>query len=885
MTPERHKQVNEICHAMLQLPSSQRLAYLGQACGQDEALRREIESLLDYEEQAATFIETPALEVLARDLAQAQSLTGQRISHFHLLAPLGKGGMGEVYRARDQRLGRQVAIKLLLPEFTANKTFVERFDQEARAASALNHPNILTVYEIDEVQGLHFIVAELVEGQTLRQVINNQPVDLPRALTIATQIASALQSAHEAGITHRDIKPENIMVRPDGLVKVLDFGLAKLTGRDEGGGRREESAKSIPFHASAFRPHPATNPGAVMGTVSYMSPEQARGQVVDHRSDLFSLGVVLYEMLTGHLPFTGSTPLEVLDCIVQQPPAPLPASVPDGVARIIATALQKAREERYQSAQEFWIDLTHSKEALNSAATAPPTILLPPAKRLGTRRALVAGLLLVFAVVSFLLWRASRTPRPEIKSLAVLPLKTLTHEAGDPSLGLGIADTIITKVSQIGGLVVRPTSAVRRYASSDADALQAAREQRVEAVLDGTIQRAGDRLRVNVNLLRTQDGASLWAEQFDLGFTEIFGLQDKVARQVAEHLQYRLSAAEQVRIAKQHTTNSLAYEYYVKATYYFGDRKMFWWQRELTDKSVELLQQAVALDPNYALARVMLAYGYAHTAIMHEENPELIRRATLELAQAEKLDPQLAEIHVVRSFILFSRYNNYPFEATLAELRQAQRLDPNAGHFELAFVYAHWGVAQWKEELEQALALEPASEVIKDHIIRFHFIENPEAALAAMKRFGLREQDPAYPLYMAFYYSAKRMPQEAAPYIAAATRNNPDWYNFRGLALALEGKFREAEATLDAWEKTKMPPVFHPVYHHFTHIAARIYALEGKSDEAVKWLRVTAQEGFPSYPAFLNDRYLDSIRNDPPFQQLMAEMKTRWENYQRVVSR
>ncbi|HEX4949167.1 MAG TPA: hypothetical protein VFZ34_20995, partial [Blastocatellia bacterium] len=282
-------------------------------------------------------------------------------------------------------------------------------------------------------------------------------------------------------------------------------------------------------------------------------------------------------------------------------------------------------------------------------------------------------------------------------------------------------------------------------------------------------------------------------------------------------------------------------------------------------------------------ARVMLAYGYAHTAIMHEENAALIRQANLELEQAEKLDPQLAEIHVVRSFILFSRYNGYPFEETLAELRHAQRLDPNVGHFELAFVYAHWGLEEWEQELEQALALEPASDVIKDHIIRFHFIDKPEEALAAMKRFGLSERDPAYPLYRAFYFTAKKMPNEAAPFVAAATRNSPDWYNFRGLMFALQGKFREAEATVKDWEKTKMPPVYHPIYHHFTHMAARIYALEGKSEEAVKWLHVTAEEGFPNYLVFLRDPYLDGIRHHASFQQFIAEMKARRERYQRAI--
>ncbi|HEX4948283.1 MAG TPA: serine/threonine-protein kinase, partial [Blastocatellia bacterium] len=588
MTPERHRQINEICHAMMQLPSSQRTAFLARACGHDDALRHEVESLLAYEEQAATFIEKPALEVLAKDLAQAQPRTGQHISHFQILAPLGKGGMGEVYLAQDQRLGRKVAIKLLLPEFTANKTFVERFDQEACAASALNHPNIITVYEIDETNDLHFIATELVEGQTLRQLMNNQPLEPKMALEIALQIASALQAAHSAGIVHRDIKPENVMIRSDGLVKVLDFGLAKLTENRRGDRATERwSEDESTLALSPARPlahSPLTIPGAVMGTVAYMSPEQARGQAVDHRTDLFSLGVVLYEMLAGYPPFTGSTPMDVIARILQQEPPPIPNQT---LQESVARALCKEREDRYSSAAEMLRDLTRCKEKL-SAVIAPSEVSAPVARF----QWLVAAALLTLALVVFFVWRSRRSdlpPAPEIKSLAVLPLKSLTHEEEETSLGLGIADTIITKVSRINGLIVRPTSAVRRYTRQEQDALQAAREQRVDAVLDGTMQRAGDRLRVSVNLLRTRDGASLWAEQFDLGFTEIFALQDKVAQQVVERLQYQVSAAEQARIAKQQTTNPQAYEYYVKAAYYFGDRKMFWWQRELTDKAVALL--------------------------------------------------------------------------------------------------------------------------------------------------------------------------------------------------------------------------------------------------------------------------------------------------------
>jgi tetratricopeptide (TPR) repeat protein len=303
------------------------------------------------------------------------------------------------------------------------------------------------------------------------------------------------------------------------------------------------------------------------------------------------------------------------------------------------------------------------------------------------------------------------------------------------------------------------------------------------------------------------------------------------------------------------------------------------------DKAVDLLSKAVELDQNYAIARGMLAYGYAHRAIWHEENQDLIRRANAELELAEKLDPQLAEIHVARSFILVSHYKGYQFEEALRELRQAQRLDQNEGHFELAFIYAHLGLDEWQRELERALEIEPTSEVIKDHIIRFYFINHKqEEALASVKRYSLGERDPAYPQYLALYSLEKKMWKEAETIVEAIAKKNQDWINFRGLWLALQGMFREAEATVNEdWERTKIPPVYHPVYHHFTHNAARIYALEGKSEEAVKWLRVTAEEGFPNYLLLLRDPYLDSIRNHPAFVQFMAEMKTRWESYRRTI--
>ncbi len=908
INPEKWHEVKEIFYAALQRTPEERERFLNKSCKDDDHLRREVELLLSSSEAAGSFMQNPAVGEIAEAFVGSKEKlqVNQNLNHYKILKLLGTGGMGEVYLAQDTRLERKVALKILPAVFAQDAERMRRFVREAKAASALNHPNILTIYETGETDNTNYIASEYVEGETLSERLRREPLNLKAALDVAVQITSALQAAHGAKIVHRDIKPDNVMIRPDGFVKLLDFGIAKLT---------ERKPELIDAEA-ATAINPVTSPGMIIGTANYMSPEQARGKAVDARSDIFSFGLVLYEMLSGKKAFEGENAMDVISSILQKEPVPLSRLVPDvprEIERIIGKALRKDCEERYQTAKDLLIDLKDERQELEFQnkleRTAAPnrepaeTNIINAATNESAQKTssaeyiaaeiknhklagIAALLVLTFGIAAlYYFTRGSisnqQTSGETINSLAVLPLKSL--DAGENYLGLGIADAVIRRINQTGKLIVRPTSAVRRYLDEDTDALAAARQLNADAVLEGSVQRADDRLRVSVNLLRTADGASLWSDNFDMRSTDIFTIQDTVAQQVASRLQLQLDQSQQARLTKRYTSNPIAYEFYLKGAYNMDQRMSL--AEPQWEVTIDFFKKAIEADPNFALAHAQLAFTYATKAVFVEPTePVWAERAKEEINRAQTLDPQLAETHLARYQILFSQYEGYQGEAAARELLAAQRLNPNIGHGELAYIYIHLGLDDFAaRELQRALEIDPTSEFAKGQTLNMYEMSGkPDEWLAAHQKFY-----PNDPIEVWYFLSKGRLEeaQRAIEEASAASANNRFNDNDKVLPLkkallfALKGDFRAAEAMIPSI--LAKHPAKDPYYHHAAYDIACIYALEGKSVEAVKWLREANATGFQCYPLFERDAYLNRIRQTPEFIQFMAEMKAQNERYRR----
>ena len=514
MTPERWQRVKELFESALDRAREERPAFLDYACDSDESLRREVESLLASYEEGESFMEKPAVALAAESLAgsQSESLIGQTIGHYQVIREIGSGGMGEVYLAQDTRLGRHVALKLLPTIFTADEDRLRRFEQEARTASALNHPNVCVIHEVGETEeGRHYIAMEYVDGVTLRQHMTSTRMELSDVLDVAVQIASALTAAHEVGVMHRDIKPENIMLRRDGYVKVLDFGLAKLT---------EQETPDVTIAAGA---RAKTDTGVVMGTSSYMSPEQARGLSVDGRTDIWSLGVVIYEMVTGQAPFKGETTSDVIVSILDREPQPLEhcrPAVPAELQEIVSKTLSKSREERYQTIEELAAKLKSLKQELEYAArnetagglanrtgkqvkrlTSSAKSLVSGIKRHQKAVALTLAILItVLAASGYFHFARSDTT---IDSLAALPFVNVDADPNTEYLSDGITESLINSLSQLPDLKVISFSSVSRYRGQQIDPQAVARDLGVRALLVGKVTQRGDDLLVSAELVDT----------------------------------------------------------------------------------------------------------------------------------------------------------------------------------------------------------------------------------------------------------------------------------------------------------------------------------------------------------------------------------------------
>lgn len=693
MNAERWKQINELFQLAVERPAEERTSFLDNVCRDDEGLRREVQSLLASHARMENFIESPAFEVVPELLPNdwTSALVGELIGHYRIESLIGVGGMGEVYLARDERLGRKVALKLLPKRFTTDESQLNRFKAEARNASALNHPNILTVYEIGTEGERRFIATEFIEGMNLRTALASGKMEPSAALEIAIQIASALAAAHEAGVVHRDIKPENIMLRPDGYAKVLDFGIAKLTERKLAGDGKEIETTRLG----------QTQPGLVLGTARYMSPEQVRGQKVDARSDIWSLGVVLFEMLEGKPPFEGETPS---DCVASILTKDLPAlslglaDVSPKLESILEKALRKDTAERYQSIKEMLVDLRDLKGGsredgpFSQERVSRVSIVgkIKPHKRAALLG--LAAAILTAAAFIYSHWFVRPAPVPNDKSIAVLPFQNLSDDKENAYFADGIQDEILTRLSKIAALKVISSTSTQRYRNPSQKLSVIAKQLGVANLLEGSVQKTNDQVRVNVQLIRAGTDTHLWADTFDRKLTDIFTVESEVAKAIADQLQAKLTGQEEQVITARPTDNPKAYDAYLRGLAYTlktGNSPAN------TLAAQKYLTEAVRLDPKYALGWALLSYvdalGYLTLTL---QPTDALREETGRAAEtAITLQPNLGEAVLARGYYYYACLKDN--DSAMLYFEQARQFLPNSSRIPESLAYVARRRGQW----------------------------------------------------------------------------------------------------------------------------------------------------------------------------------------------
>src|SRR5213594_3038613 len=667
MTPARLQTIEEIFRAALDQEPDQIGAFLDTACEGDEVLRRKVEALLASHQRAGAFIETSTVGITTRVIenGQADLLVGRTIGHYKISKRIGTGGMGEVYLATDMTAGRKAALKLLPTRFTSDAERLKRFQQEERALVGLNHPNILTVYEIGEDHSTHYIASELIEGETLRQRLARGPMQLSEAVEIAIQVASALATAHEAGIVHRDIKPENIMLRPDGYVKVLDFGIAKLA--------EEELPAAMPRDEALLLVE--TNLGAVLGTVRYMSPEQACGEHVDQSTDIWSLGVVLYEMLTGHAPFTGDTSQDVMFSILEKEPSPLThyiARAPAELQQIISKTLRKDRGQRYRSAHELLQalkDLRRKLEAELERAAAPLWLRWA---RSPAALVLVLTIAALALALPFYRHRNLATSLPPDKSIAVLPFLDLSETKDQEYFCDGMSEDIIDALAKVEGLRVVSRASSFSFKGKPAAVSEIGKKLNVENVLEGSLRREGSRVRITAQLVNTRSGFHVWTESYDRELAGVFALQDEITRSIVAALKIKLA----VSLPAHEQRNTEVYDLYLQGLFFSNKSS-----EEDLRRALSFFQRALEKDPTFSRAWTGIAKVWYFLADVYVKPLEAYPASKEAALKAIALDEKDAEAHCYLSEA--KRVLDWDLAGADAELKRALQLDPNSApaHF------------------------------------------------------------------------------------------------------------------------------------------------------------------------------------------------------------
>ena len=814
------QKVKELYEAALLFLPEERLKYLDERCDGDNELRREVESLLSFSEDAGSFLEKPAVGEVAEIIISKNEKrkTGGGFGHYEIIKQIGAGGMGEVYLARDKKLDREVAIKILNEKFSQDESNLNRFIQEAKAASSLNHPNILIIYEIGESDDCHFIVSELIKGKTLRETLVEKSLLVSEVLDISIQVATALCAAHEAHLIHRDIKPENIMIRPDNYVKILDFGLAKLIDRKD---------LSILGLEEATIRHNETAKGVILGTVNYMSPEQAKGERVDERTDIFSFGVLIYEMIAGKTPFAGGSMSETFANLITAEPQPISQSVsnvPDKLQDIVLKMLRKRKEDRYQTINDVLIDLkdlrenltldekldkSRSPESENATAilqattvdsnkqTAETQLGFWPAVK---RYKLLAGFamaVLLIGVVGFWFFANRSMNTKRIESIAVLPLENLSGDASQDYFADGMTEALIGNLSQIGSLKVISRTSVMRYKKSGKSIPEIAKELGVDGIIEGSVQRSGDRIRITTQLIHAATDASIWTKNYERSVSDILKLQSEIAQAVAGEIRIQLTPEEQRRFGKTKSIDPRATEAFLLGRHYFHK-----WTPESERQAVEQFQKAVSIEPEYADAWAGLADAWTVRAIVGDIPVPEAEKPTRDAAiKALEIDPQNSAAHISMCFL----HNNYDFDWSRSEnsCRRGIELDPNnaKGHFAYAYMLAR--VGRWdemSEQMETAISLDPA-----------------EPWWASV--------------YGGFSIQARRF-EQAEKHLKRAIEIDPNWRaSYGGLSdLYVElGRFDEALKLAEKWKNDPLS-------------IAYIYARMGNRQKAFEFLKQSSDQ-------------------------------------------
>jgi non-specific serine/threonine protein kinase len=721
-------------------------------------------------------------------------MIGRTVSHYRILDKIGEGGMGVVFKAEDTRLGRLVALKTVPAHFAADKDRKERFLREARAASGLNHPNICTIYEIEEVPADqlpgyadYFLAMEYLEGQPLKDRLQQGPMPVAEILGVAEHVADALATAHAKGTVHRDIKPGNIFLTSAGQTKVLDFGLAKLlTGRDSD---------------SAVKTNSLTALGTTVGTPAYLSPEQARGEAVDARSDIFSLGVVLYEMATGRLPFEGATSAAVINAILHLNFLPIPRfnkDVPGELERIVEKMLRKDPAERYQGARDLLVDLRSLHKRLELGPSEAP----------------------------------DGTP-----SIAVLFFENVSDDKESDYFASGITEDIITDLSKIRELRVRSRTDVLPYKGKALGSEKVGRELHVSFVLEGSVRRARDRVRISAQLVDTRNGYHVWAERYDRDLQDIFEIQDEIANKIAEALKLRLTAAEEKEIRRKPTQNLQAYDFYLRGRALTHHRI-----KSENQQAIEMYRKAIEHDPDFALAWSGLADAYAMRFDLWERTDENIEMAHKTSRRALELEPNLAEAHASVGYAYVQQKN---YQQAMHELDLALKLNPQLG---VAYVYYGELYCLIDRHADAVPMYQKAIQLDPEYYLAYGWLGQ------TYSRLGMPTE-------------AEQINRKAIEVVQKHLQDNPNDARAHNLAGVWYARLNDFDRAVDSMMKSiELSPGDALVMYN----VACLYGVQKKQDMCVHWLKRAMDAGYRNYDWIKSDSDLDSVRSHPSYVELLA---------------